>query len=253
METITFEGPFHSSEIGKKIQLEKPGVYIWGLNVDSNTHTVIKNSSNKLGKFIPYYVGIASGKGKSKMTIKKRLLTHQKVDKGVGLKYTRINIQGIRDKYNNIESCISNIIKQKQNLVNRNKILSNVSYFNNDEVLKGLYPGICIKGTKGNFPITLQKINNTKDIKDTLKDYIDFGGFWFLFCSIDNENSLSENDFKHKLEIIESLTYYKLKGITISKVMNYNTIKNLDSTYNISCRIKIFKSSITTNFEGDKY
>ena len=253
METITFEGPFHFDEINNLEKLNNPGIYIWGLNLDSNKNKTINKSSNKLDKFIPYYEGIDSRKGKIKMNINKRLITHRNVDKGVGLKYTRINIAGIRDNYKNIESCLSNIIKQKTNTDIRKKLIANVSYFNNDEVLKEIYPSINISGSKGNFPISLQKINNSKFIIDDLKNSIESGGFWFLYCSIINENSLSENDFKHKLEIIESLTYYKLKGITISKVMNYNTVKKYDGNYIISCNYNVFKTSIGPNFDGNNY
>ena len=246
MEKIIFKGPYHSSHIDnfENSELNQPGIYIWGFMVDKkfnqiNCNNVTEFDSGKM-KFIPYYVGIASGK--SGMFIKNRLITHRKLDKGVGLKCTRINLKGILQKYVDIDRCLSNIIKNKSNK-NRTNLLNNITYFNNVDVLKDLYPSINVIGDKGNHSINLQLINGNK-LEDPLAENIAYGGFWFLYCDMKNHNLLDADILKHKLEIIESWTYYKLKGITISKVINYSTLikKSTNHDYSITSNIGIFKS-----------
>lgn len=263
MEEIKFKGPFHSSQLDLlNSELDKPGLYIWGFMLDCDIKTVDFNKNvdfdfNKM-KFIPYYVGIASGK--SNMFIRNRLLTHRKLDEGVGLKYTRITLEGILCSYKNIDRCISNLITNKSN-INKISLLDNITYFNNEDVLKQLHPDITINGKKGNHPINIQIIKGKK-INDPLIENITKGGFWFLYCDINSGNIFDADKFKQKLEVIESWTFYKLKGITISKVMNYKTLIKKTALYNfkISSKIKIFKAEDEkskglqdTDFNGSLY
>lgn len=102
--TIEFKGPFNINHLDNHLEqkLKNPGIYIWGFMVDSKDNPI--NCQNKQifdskkMRFLPYYVGMATGK--SKMTIHKRLNKHKNVTKSDAAKYTRLSKKQLKIFYN---------------------------------------------------------------------------------------------------------------------------------------------------------
>ncbi len=100
-----------------------------------------------------------------------------------------------------------------------------VEYYNNPDFLKfrikkentiDLNNIISVGPSKNNNPIT--KFNSIKDSLDELVNKKN--NFWFCYGIVKNEDSL----FSCYLENFETLTFYSLKGKTISKTGNFNNL-----------------------------
>jgi hypothetical protein len=264
MEEIKFKGPFHSSQLDLlNSELDKPGLYIWGfMGKKDNEGKIIFNKKENINDineievgneiFVPYYVGIASGK--SGLNIKHRLLSHKKVNQEPGSKYTRVR----NGYFESLESnkCLGEMIKtyKKKPSIYPN-LINYLSFFNDEVIIKKIYNVKEINGKKTNCPITKE---NKIILFDELNHLVNVNNnFYFIFCSDIKKNmEFDDEDFKKKLELLESIIFFKLNGFTISKTeFNYNFLKflNVETKFNISVNninISIFNKNISTKFEG---
>lgn len=225
--TIEFKGPFNiynnDSYQNHLDELNKPGIYIWGFKFYKNSDGSIGEpvdfnclDENKEQIFIPYYVGKIEGK------LINRLNTHKKVTEGHAAKYTRISSEYIKMFFEDEDFQINDGKKIDIEKIKENK---GIEYYNNPDFLKfrikkentiDLNNIISVGPSKNNNPIT--KFNSIKDNLDELVNKKD--NFWFCYGIVKNEDSL----FSCYLENFETLTFYSLKGKTISKTGNFNNL-----------------------------
>lgn len=276
---LDFKGPYHFDNIGSINGINSSGIYIWGFTAKRNANGVdydiddckdnpqlkpngiVDFDNDQL--FIPYYVGIATGK--SEVTISRRLGNHRLPLSGNGLKYTRLTngyLKGVQSS-----SSLDNWIK-KSITISKNE----VSYFNNCCFINKIYNQypICLKD---NYPIDLQ-ISNGIPIYDSLEEFIvKRNNFSFIFVTIeedDLQDLFGNANFKTKLSFLESFIFYSLKGITISDCHLLSTVRNKIvpqlisqntsliqlSASNCNCIFKIigaiaFKKGKPSDFPGD--
>ncbi|MEI6752821.1 MAG: hypothetical protein WCK78_06610 [Paludibacter sp.] len=274
MATLNFTGPYHKSLINSLTGIKSSGVYIGGFTAKrisnwilfedfSNPLTHIPNNSLSTQYeqvFIPYYVGM------SKSSIFDRLVKHINVRSGHAKKYTRLE-----------SGCISNVIAtnifSKEIGKNPTVPFSAATYFNNDSVLKQIYPGINPIPKGKDYPIDIQLLPNGKALPDPLEQLVvNMGNFSFLYC-----NNIAQIPLK--IREIESFLFYSLKGYTISECsplsQTITNIKNAmtlnggsvidinipnspnltkytdDITFIDLCTKKIITSNHPSNFNGD--
>lgn len=262
MEEITFKGPYHikdlssvSNELRKEYAENKiPGIYIWGFVSDikienfkdfSEEHKIPKfNKENEL--FIPYYVGLDSN-------LFDRINKHKGFDKHDARKYTRMSEKYMKKFFKEqaypIKTDNSNIHKDylKLNI----KKQENIVYYNNSDFIKKTY-GDSIKVNeikKTENPIDVINKDNNNLIIDTLKEMYDNSNqmkhknnLWFCYAELNRKT-----DFvKCKLEEFETLTFYSLKGKTISKT---GKLEAISDTIAVKCEDNlksIFKIEINS-------
>jgi hypothetical protein len=242
--TIEFKGPFNINHLDKDLEqkLNNPGIYIWGFKFYKNSDGSIGEpvdfnveDENKAQIFIPYYVGKIEGK------LINRLNTHKKVTEGHPAKYTRISPEYIKMFFEDEDFQINDGKKIDIEKIKENK---GIEYYNNPDFLKfrikkentiDLNNIVSVGPNKNNNPIT--KFNSIKDNLDELVNKKN--NFWFCYGIVKNEDSL----FSCYLENFETLTFYSLKGKTISKTGNFNNLLEelllIDKT-----DISIFKEKI---------
>lgn len=130
---LNFKGPFHFDNIQSINDINSRGIYIWGFTAKRNANGVdydiddckanpqlkpngaVDFDNDQL--FIPYYVGIATGK--SEVTISRRLGNHRLPLSGNGLKYTRLTngyLKGVQSS-----SSLDNWIK-KSITISKNEV-----------------------------------------------------------------------------------------------------------------------------------
>jgi hypothetical protein len=262
MEEITFKGPYHikdlssvSNELRKEYAENKiPGIYIWGFVSDikienfkdfSEEHKIPKfNKENEL--FIPYYVGLDSD-------LFDRINKHKGFDKYDARKYTRMSEEYMKkffkEKAYPIKTDNSNINKDYFDLnINEQE---NIVYYNNSDFLKKVY-GDFIKvdeTKKTENPIDVINKDNNNLIIDTLKEMYDDSNqmkhknnLWFCYAELKRNT-----DFvKCKLEDFETLTFYSLKGKTISKTGKLEAISDTIAVKYKDNLKSIFKSEINS-------
>lgn len=274
MEEIIFKGPFHISELDnisksigrnkdKKLDKIKPGIYIWGFVTSSNLkHFKSFNCflekketpqfNNKLDFFIPYYVGLDSN-------LFNRIKSHKDFESHNAGKYTRMSedymLRFFKDSAcsdKNYPIKIGNKdIHKKYLKINESEGVENILYYNNSNFLSETYGKECIVNNqkKTEIPITKFNNDNNKIIKDTLKEMFDDtnltehkNNLWFCYAEL-----VENTDFvKCKLLDFETLTYYSLKGKTISKTEEFQTISD---NIQVKCNdnlINIFKEKVLT-------
>lgn len=265
MENILkFKGPFNINHLDEVVEksINKPGVYIWGFKFYKNSDGSIDEpvdfndlDENKEQIFIPYYVGMATGK--SNMTIYKRLKKHKNVNIRDANKYLRITKEYLNSFFKEIpihydgdkKYCGKLMI---YNIKNNNKA---ISYFNNPMFMFYLYQKKLINKLDelfknhepDNIPITLDIFKDWID--DPLDEIVNNkNNFWFCYaeCSCKNAN---ENKITAFYESLESLTYYSLKGKTISKVKRWKGDANGDKIKD-ETNTNIFKDEPSTEFPG---
>ncbi|MFZ4740873.1 MAG: hypothetical protein ACOYLE_06885 [Bacteroidales bacterium] len=247
MITLDFKGPYHFDNIQNAIDIDKPGIYIWGFTAKRNKNgndydiedfTTNPNLIKPDGKidfekdqlFIPYYVGIASGNSKS---ICDRINEHYKISGGDGPKKTRLT-KGYLKPIKSSESLSKYIIKALPSTS------IDISYFNNQNFLFNKY-NMQPYSVGNNYPINVQ-ISKGIPIFDSLDKFINknnYNNFSFLYCPIENNKEILYNEtennlnclfhqlhFKTNLSYLESFVFYSLKGITISNCHVLDTVKN---------------------------
>lgn len=226
MTTLEFHGPFHFDDIDaetgdiktdkKAPNTKKPGIYIWGFMYEYDKQEkrlkepIDFKDKEKLFEphkmqFLPYYVGL-------RKNVFARLKEHHNVYKGHVTKYTRLSLKYMESFYNDLAFPIN--IKRKRNnkamlhlCLNQN---SKIEYFNDDQCLQAIYPGISPVGKTGNFPLVNQNYKGNK-LPDTLDYLINTkDNFWFCY-------SIVPDDLKCLLEYFETYTFWSLKGKTISQ------------------------------------
>ncbi len=233
MKTNVFYGPFQlndfkgkgqfranslndyliKDEQGNRIEipsLNTSGIYVWGnlFDIDGNGNILCPTNCDMDGfkfdsekhQFIPYYVG------KIESSLFNRLTVHSKVTAGNALSYIRFSLSYWKEFFKD-----PLYDRDSQSLINLvRKINNSVVYHNDIKVLQEIYPQMNIVAVGNNHPITKQLLNN-KPIFDTL-DYVvnKLNNFWFCYCPVVKEN-LSI------LNVLETQTYYSLKGKTTSK------------------------------------
>lgn len=246
--TIEFKGPFNINHLDKNLELEidKPGIYIWGFMVDSNYNplnckNIVSFSSEKM-KFLPYYVGKKEGR------IIDRLNEHKNVRENVNaIKYTRLSIQYLKTFFNDplfpIKTSYSNITN-KFIEIDKKSNHTLIEYYNNSKFLDYKINGSNNDKSKiNNEKPTNNPITNFCTINDTLQEIIiGKNNFWFCYAEL-KENI---DFFKSKLLDFETLTYYSLKGKTISKTEEFKTISD---NIQVKCNdnlINVFKEKVLT-------
>jgi hypothetical protein len=252
--TIEFKGPFNINHLDKGLEqeLDKPGIYIWGFKFYKNSDGSIGEpidfnnlNENKKQIFLPYYVGKIEGK------LINRLNTHKKVTEGHAAKYTRVSSDYIKKFFNDEKFQINDGKK-----INIENIKSNtgIEYYNNPDFLKhkinkentiDLNNIISIGEDKNNNPIT--KFKSLNDNLDELINKKD--NFWFCYGIVKNEDGL----FSCYLENFETLTFYSLKGKTISKTGNFDNL--LEEIFLIDkTEVSIFKEKkVSKKIIKEKY
>jgi hypothetical protein len=215
---IEFQGPFHFSNLGPELnqKLNHSGIYIWGFMVDDQFNPIhfdeqaVYNPKKML--FLPYYVG------KKKGNILSRLKDHHGVRKNASAKkYMRISAKYIKTFFNDVEFPVKKNYKTDLTpqfvRIDQNSNGANISYYNHADFL--LYKlnvhgkNKLNKDDKKNNPIT-----NFNELQDPLDEWVNQkNNFWFCFGIVDQEM----NQFEKYLEYLETLTFYALKGKTISK------------------------------------
>jgi hypothetical protein len=263
MNEIVFEGPLHSSSLDDpKKDLNFEGVYIWGFMVDKDFKPIncVKKHEYKPDEmnFLPYYVGMATGKGKNGMTVKKRLKSHKEVRKGDGAKYTRINESQFKSFHKDVDFPVhvGNRQHHKEMILYYMKCKGNaIPYFNNPLFMlhqyeKQLTPKVLElfnKSIKSDLPIT-SKIFEGISIKDPLFNVVcNKDNFWFV-CA--NAKHLDHKNDESYFENLEGITYFSLKGKTISKTkpfkdLSWDNFKLIDNT-----NTNIFKDQPSGIFLG---
>lgn len=263
--TIEFKGPFNINHLDKDLEkkINNPGIYIWGFMVDSKYNTLncknIKEFNSEKMSFLPYYVGMATGK--SDMTIYKRLKKHKEVTKSDAAKYTRLSKKHLKTFYNDplfplhFDNESSKKYLNKLLIYNLNHDNKAISYFNNPMFMFFLYQKKLINKLDELFKN--HEPNNVPITLDTFKDWIDDpldeivnnkNNFWFCYAddrSYENKNA-NDNEIRAFYESLESLTYYSLKGKTISKTKKFETISD---NIQVKCNdnlINIFKEKVLT-------
>lgn len=230
--TIEFKGPFNINHLDKDLEqkLKNPGIYIWGFMVDSNYDPL--NCKNKQAfdsekmHFLPYYVG------KKESQIFDRLNEHKNVRtlKKDANKYTRLSMQYLKTFFNDpdfpIKTSNSDITKEFIEIDKSDKKKKEngkqIEYYNNSKFLDYKIDASSIDKTKINkVEHTDNPITNFSTLNDTLEEIIiNKNNFWFCYGIVKNEDSL----FSCYLENFETLTFYSLKGKTISKTGNFNNL-----------------------------
>lgn len=244
METITFEGPFHISElekIDKSLHEKKgskiPGIYIWGFvsdksksNFERFSDLVEPKFNPKKMCFIPYYVGLDSN-------LFDRLKKHKGFDKHDATKYTRMSqeymLTFFNDKKYPIKTNNSDIHKSYL-AINKYYEVKKIIYYNNSIFLQDTYGLNCkVNIVKTQNPIMVFNNENNKIInlmlEDTLKKLYDDSNrtnhknnLWFCYAKLGEKKEFIDC----KLIEYEALTFYSLKGKTISKTIKYNELNN---------------------------
>ena len=266
MNELTFEGPLHQSKLNdSQIDLDFEGVYIWGFMVDKDFKPIncAKKHEYKPDEmtFLPYYVGMATGKGKSAMTVRKRLKSHKEVEKSHGAKYTRINEDQLDSFHKDTDNFPIHVGKKshykeiiKYNLIHQEKA---ITYFNNPLFMFHLYKDklsprvheLFNVKKHNNLPIN-DEIFSGLSIKDPLKIIIkDKDNFWFV-CA--NAKHLDHKNDEKYFEKLEGITYYSLKGKTISVTKAFVKILSNDYKIHDNTNTHIFKDQPSENFPGYK-
>jgi hypothetical protein len=260
--TIEFKGPYNindkDSYQNDLEKLNEPGIYIWGFMVDSNYNPLnCKNIVSFLPekmKFLPYYVGMATGKGKNnRMTIYKRLNQHKDVrNNASAIKYTRLSMKYLKTFFKDdssfpIKTSNSNITN-KFIEIDKKSNHTLIEYYNNSKFLDyKINDSNNDKSKINNEKPTNNPITNFCTINDTLQEIIiEKNNFWFCYA----EKIISDDkEITPFYESLESLTYYSLKGKTISKVKRWKGVTN---GYKIKdeTNTNIFKSEPSTEFPG---
>lgn len=263
MIELTFEGPLHKSKLNDtQIDLDFEGVYIWGFMVDNDFKPIncFKKYEYKSDEmtFLPYYVGMATGK--RGMTVKQRLLNHKEVERGNGAKYLRINENHLntfhKDVYFPIHVGKKSHYKEiiKYNLIHQEKA---ITYFNNPLFMFHLYKDKLSPSVHelfnvkkhNNLPIN-DEIFSVLSIKDPLKRITkDKDNFWFV-CA--NAKHLDHKNDEKYFENLEGITYYSLKGKTISVTKEFEKILLHDYKIHDNTNTHIFKHQPSENFPGYK-
>ncbi len=256
MEKITFKNLHHISEldeISKKIKAsgnaKNPGIYIWGFVTNKQISEILKIEDTKFDgsnmKFIPYYVGLDSN-------LFDRIKKHKNFVKSDATKYTRLTTDYLKkffmDDYFQIND---KKIDVKDVIINKG-----IEYYNHPNFLKNkiIEKNDIEKITNdNNNPIT-----RFKSVKDTLIELYNEGNkinhlnnLWFCYALLNGNK-----DFLNcKLEDFEALTFYSLKGKTISKTKKIKDISsNIQICFegneleNIFKRNNINKSIIESDF-----
>lgn len=253
MEKITFKGPFHSSKLKDEElnELNDKGIYIWGFmyekDKDSNfgkpLHCYQNFNYNEM-KFLPYYVG------KTEKSLRKRLNEHFDIQnkKFDGQKYIRFSENYMKKFFLStekfpIKTHNGSLLKP---LLLINLMATNIIYYNNLNFMKKIY------GNKIKSNYTPEKINSLPisdfysflENTDTLrKNIVDNDNFWFCYANLD-ENI---DSFQCKLKDYEVLTFYSLKGKTISKTEKLDSkISEKLMIINETDSKDIFKDDINT-------
>jgi hypothetical protein len=256
--TIEFKGPFNINHLDNHLEqkLKNPGIYIWGFMVDSKYNPIdCKNKpvfASEEMHFLPYYVG------KKEDSIFTRLKQHKNVRNNDASKYMRISKPFLslffKDEFPihyDGDKKYSNKL-MIYNLNNNNKA---ISYFNNpmfmflsyETKLKSKLNELFNLHNPKELPITLEIFKDC-NIIDPLNEIVNNKfNFWFCYA----EYNLEANNTNKKMiyEDLESLTYFSLKGKTISKVKEWTedkkrfTIKDLTES-------NIFKDEPSTEFPG---
>jgi hypothetical protein len=246
MEEITFQGPYHikhlckvQDELRNKYAGNKiPGIYIWGFVSDRKISSFknytdqpeIPKFDKESEQFIPYYIGKDSN-------LFKRIEEHKGFDKVPASKYTRMSKEYMLEFFKQKDKEVDFPIKTDRsdihgeflrlNLEQKNK---KILYYNNSDFLKETYinePKLKVNDAqKTNNPINIINNENNNLIKDTLKEMYDDSlkndniskekghknNLWFCYAELKRNT-----DFVNcKLEDLETLTFYSLKGKTIS-------------------------------------
>lgn len=268
MEKITFKNLHHISEL-KDVQnklnknIKNPGIYIWGYVVDNKLSEILEIKDTTFNantmKFIPYYIGLDSN-------LFNRINKHKKFDKGDARKYTRMSeeymLKFFKDCKNNnfpIKNDDKDIHKEYLKL-NDSKEKENITYYNNSDFLTETYGNECIVNhqKKTEMPITKFNEDNGYIINDSLMRIYDYSNksihknnLWFSYALFTD----SQDFINCKLEDFEALTFYSLKGKTISKTKKIDNIsKNIQVCYEANELENIFKcNNINRSIIEKKY
>lgn len=261
---IVFKGPYNINKLDKDIEekLNNPGIYIWGFMVDANykplnCKNIFQFIPNKM-KFLPYYVGMATGNSDS--SILKRLNQHKNVRIGNAAKYMRINKDALDSFYKDNSFPIhfqkdKNYYK-KLMIYNLKSEKNAIPYFNNPWFMFFLYKKKLLSKFNDlfklknsyNLPITSEIFNDCIKV-DPLNDIVNKkANFWFCYAEF---NITSNNDFDRKelYENLESLTYFSLKGKTISEVKTWKE-NNIGFIIQDNTNSAIFKNNPSFEFQG---
>ncbi|MFZ4106341.1 hypothetical protein [Flavobacterium sp.] len=243
MKKIIFKGPYHFNQIDhkeknilgiEKIKLNVPGIYIWGFMYSKKDNTVFNSLDCKIEtnkkydgrnmQFIPYYVG------KKTDSIFDRINEHYEVrSNSNSIKYTRLSYDYLKEFFKD-HSFPINIGKSYINDFIRLGYENKVNYYNHLGFLCTKYRVNMNKLIKNGFvfksildvPIVDYNFLNDKDTLYNLVGKENYNNFWFCFA----EFSCNKKLIKTYLESFETLTYYSLKGKTISKTQEFSKILN---------------------------
>lgn len=202
---LHFRGPFSYPDLTKELSAFNPGIYIWGF----------KFPESKV--FIPYYVG------KSESNIVSRISQHKKDIIKADSTYMRFSTAYMKEFYHDCYYPINpsrgkkSIPNNYKNYVSSGKIL----YLNNKEKVD---PDNKLPKQLKDFPINILSPRPPDFLKRNINNIFICYAYW---------ESKSRNLMKHDLEELEALTKYSLKGRTIGKSNNFNSIK--DSKRIITC------------------
>jgi hypothetical protein len=253
VNTIEFKGPFNINHLDKDLEqkLKNPGIYIWGFMVDSNYNpincqNIVSFSSEKM-KFLPYYVG------KKEKSIIDRLNEHKNVrENPSAIKYTRLSMKYLKTFFKddsfpikkNNSDITSEFINIDESVENPSENGKQIEYYNNSKFLDYKIHDSSIDKTKINkVKPTDNPITNFSSLNDTLQEIIiENNNFWFCYAELEKNIDF----FKCKLLDFETLTYYSLKGKTISKTEEFEKISD---NIQVKCKnnlTNIFKEKVVT-------
>jgi hypothetical protein len=257
MEEIKFKGPFHYSQINQQKKninnidnsnLNVPGIYIWGFMYSKKEEALYNPFDCKIEKnkkyesnsmqFIPYYVG------KKTDSIINRINEHHAVRSNPNsIKYTRLSNNYLKEFYqdpsfpinvghSNIYDFIKLGFENKVNYYNHLGFLC-VKY--RVEINKLLNKGFVYKSIL-DVPIIDYDFLNSKDTLFHMIDEENLNNFWFCFAEFPKNKEIIDK----YLESYETLTFYSLKGKTISKTQEFLKIRKDLKIIDFTNNSKIF-------------
>lgn len=248
MTKLIFSELHHGSEIDDpELKLKKKhGIYIWGFVYekckDGNLGEPKDFKKHKKPEFIkdsmvfiPYYVGFAKGE-----SIERRLESHHKVPNT----FLRLSEPFYKRFFRHKE--LINLNQKKRDEWIAKQSTQEFVYISKLTIMRELYKnhGVSWPAKKSTtFPEIKKLLPKLDDTLGKLISKNQMNNFWFSFADVEEDN-------RNCLLYLESLTFWALKGVTISKIaLCHRTLQESSFRIDDYCLydqgVDVFKKDIT--------
>jgi hypothetical protein len=188
-----------------------PGIYLWGFKYDHNGAIFLDEGHSTMGRFIPYYVG------KSENTIAQRIDQHLHNIIMDNSTYMRLTLAYMNEFFIDPYFPFLSFMQRdwirahlEANIPIFDVTYGKVAYWNKLE----FYHNIDLPVPERPFNINIGLLGQDRDARDTLRNLIQFGNFYF-FCGQLSDDGIPIVDGP-TLTHAESYAKYSLRGKTIS-------------------------------------